>query len=209
MKNLKIIKLVPCLLFFFSSAIIGQERSEVHSVILNESKLRINGTSNVNDFVCSYQREFESDTLSHRVELFNQHLSVQGDTLKLDIDSFDCGRRGINRDFRKTLKTENSKNISISLQKLSFSECKPQTIGVDISIAGVTKPYEIFLNEFSVKENVISVKGRKNFLMSDFGIDPPTALLGLIKVRDYLEIDFELEFIQPQKKVGILIPTCS
>lgn len=174
----------------------AQERSTVQSVILNESKLRINGTSNVNDFECVYEEELESDTLSHQVEVTEAFANIQGDRLELVVESFDCGKRGINRDFRNTLKSKEHPNIHIEVLQVSAINGIPDKASVSIELAGITNIYDVQLKDVSLEDGSIRVFGEQNLKMSDFGLKPPTALFGLIKVRDRLKISFTLQVIQ-------------
>ena len=183
------------ILFLFPMSIMAQERSSVQSVILNESKLRINGTSNVNDFECVYEEELESDTLFHQVELAEAFANIQGDRLELVVESFDCGKRGINRDFRNTLKSKQYPNIHIEVLQVTAQNGIPEWATIAIELAGVTNTYEVDLKDVSVDDSLIQVLGEQNLRMSDFGLKPPTALFGLIKVRDRLKISFTLQVI--------------
>lgn len=184
------------ILFLFPISIMAQEQSSVQSVILNESKLRINGTSNVNDFECVYEEELESDTLFHEVELAEAFANIQGDRLELVVESFDCGKRGINRDFRNTLKSKQYPNIHIEVLQVTAKNDIPDKATVAIELAGVTNTYEVDLKNVSIDNDLIQVLGEQNLRMSDFGLKPPTALFGLIKVRDRLKISFTLQVIQ-------------
>ena len=184
------------ILFLFPISIMAQEQSSVQSVILNESKLRINGTSNVNDFECVYEEELESDTLFHEVELAKAFANIQGDRLELVVESFDCGKRGINRDFRNTLKSKQYPNIHIEVLQVTAKNDIPDKATVAIELAGVTNTYEVDLKNVSIDNDLIQVLGEQNLRMSDFGLKPPTALFGLIKVRDRLKISFTLQVIQ-------------
>lgn len=54
---------------------------------------------------------------------------------------------------------------------------------------------EIQFVEFTISSDQhFKVSGKVNLKMSDFGIDPPTDFLGLIKVDDEVEVVFNLEF---------------
>lgn len=187
---------IVLILFLFPMSIMSQERSSVQSVILNESKLRINGTSNVNDFECVYEEELESDTLFHQVELAEAFANIQGDRLELVVESFDCGKRGINRDFRNTLKSKQYPNIHIEVLQVTAQNGIPEWATIAIELAGVTNTYEVDLKDVSIDNGQIQVFGEQNLRMSDFGLKPPTALFGLIKVRDRLKISFTLQVIQ-------------
>ncbi|MEQ9266237.1 MAG: YceI family protein [Balneolaceae bacterium] len=169
---------------------------EVESLILEGSKLRINGTSNVNDFECIYDDRFETDTLKHIVQVEEAIVVLDGDQLKLEIDSFDCGKRGINRDFRNTLKSKVYPNIQIELVKVVAQNEVPFEAEIMASLAGVTNRYILELVNLSIENEQTQFEGTLTLKMSDFNLSPPTALFGLIKVRDEIDVNFLLKIRQ-------------
>lgn len=62
----------------------------------------------------------------------------------------------------------------------------------NLSIAGVTKPVELKLTGQLLEDKTIQVSGSKKLKMTDFGIDPPTALLGTMKTGDEITIEFNV-----------------
>ncbi len=173
----------------------AQDPGQVRALILEGSKLSINGTSNVTDFTCLYKNEIEPDTLSYTVQTMvkDSLVVVKGDKLELETDGFDCGKKGINRDFRKTLKSEQYPLIEVELLKLFMDDHHPFKAEVLIRLAGSTQPYQVLLREVHRDDSIRSVSGYQDLRMTDFGLDPPSALFGLIKVRDELRIHFTLK----------------
>lgn len=66
----------------------------------------------------------------------------------------------------------------------------------DLTIAGVTKLIEFTATEERWSKESLTVKGSHTFKMSDFGIDPPRALLGTIRTGDEVTIDFKFVMYQ-------------
>lgn len=161
----------------------------------NESKLSINGTSNVSDFRCQSEHELQQDSLQFNYHFDEDTINVDGVSLSLEIDQFDCGKRGINRDFRSTLKYKEYPFINITLNELVLEEATdivPTQANVTISIAGNARDYTVPLTAFSSSEDRIIVGGTKTLYMSDFGLTPPSPLFGLVQVSDQLDITFDL-----------------
>lgn len=161
----------------------------------NESKLSINGTSNVSDFRCQSEHELQQDSLQFDYHFEDETINVDGVSLSLEIDQFDCGKRGINRDFRSTLKYKEYPFINITLNELVLedeSDIVPTDARVTINIAGNERDYIVPLTAFSSSENRIIVGGTKTLRMSDFGLSPPSPLFGLVQVSDELDITFDL-----------------
>lgn len=163
--------------------------------ISDTSKLSINGKSNVTDFKCLSEHELQQDSLDFNYQYNGSVIDIQGVTLSLLVDQFDCGKRGINRDFKSTLKYKEHPFIEIRLHELVLEDSAdmiPKYANVTITIANVERPYLVPLNAFSSFENKVIVGGNKYLKMTDFGLTPPSPLFGLIQVRDELNIVFEM-----------------
>lgn len=88
--------------------------------------------------------------------------------------------------------------IQLKLTKFSFKEAFVAAFGT-LSVAGVTK--EIELNGLiSVTGNKINVSGAKTLLMTDFGIEPPTMMLGALKTKNEIEVKFEVNCLLDSNK---------
>lgn len=161
----------------------------------DDSKLSIKGKSNVNEFRCQAEHDLQQDTLNYFYKVSDDTVTVNGVLLQLEIDQFDCGKRAINRDFRSTLKYQEYPFIEIILNELVLedpSDIIPKTALITIRIAGVEQNYEVPLHSFSTSEDHFTVGGNKVLHMTDFGLVPPSPLMGLIKVEDELDIEFDL-----------------
>ncbi len=191
-KNFLIV--LSALVCVFNQNAIAFQSDESGSVSLDGSKLTINGTSNVNDFRCIYDEDSASGTASNEQydAIQNASTSTSEDVLVLVVDSFDCGKRGINRDFRNTLKSDIYPTIHVELIDVVRKNEIPAMAIVNISLVGITKEYSVELGEAYVEDGDTLVPGTQIINMSDFNIEPPRALFGLIKVRDELTIQFSL-----------------
>ncbi|MTI87939.1 MAG: hypothetical protein FH748_08225 [Balneolaceae bacterium] len=178
---------------FLPFGVSAQKPATQQALLSNESKLIINGKSNVNDFSCVSQHNLQEDSLKFNYLYTGESISLEGLTLTLETDLFDCGKRGINRDFRNTLKHSEYPNIEITLSELiSSDQLDSLTAKVVITIAGIKNHYSVELQSVSQEKNKILAKGKKKLSMEDFKLDPPSPLFGLIKVKKKLVIDFNL-----------------
>ncbi|MDR9416120.1 MAG: YceI family protein [Gracilimonas sp.] len=183
--------LIPalCVLPSFSYAQNGKVQ------LSNESKLSINGKSNVNDFRCQSEHELYRDPMNYTYHFEGDTINVDGVSLSLAISQFDCGKKAINRDFRSTLKYKEYPFIEIVLNELTLDDQQdliPTTAKVTIRIAGQERKYEVPLTAFESRENSVLVGGKKVLRMTDFGLTPPAPMFGLIQVSDELEVEFDL-----------------
>jgi polyisoprenoid-binding protein YceI len=61
-----------------------------------------------------------------------------------------------------------------------------------LTMAGVTKAIELSLAYKVLPGGELQITGTKKIVMSEFKMEPPTAMMGTIKVGDEVEVDFEL-----------------
>lgn len=183
--------------FVFGSTPVFAQLDVFKTFILEESTLSISGTSNVNNFTCGYLEPIASDTLIHEVA-FSDSLYPAGDIIQLQANRFDCGSRPINRDMRKTLKAGDFPFLELSLSTIEIADSLPFTTVLDISIAGVTRKEEIQIIEFVRTDENVSFTGLGTVLLSDFNLKPRSALFGLVKVDDEIQIRFNI-FIEQEK----------
>ncbi|RNC85673.1 MAG: YceI family protein [Balneola sp.] len=169
----------------------ARQTNQVKSIILEGSKLRINGTSNVSNFECNYIDPIATDTLNQTIT-FGDSLSVTGDSIQLSSSSFDCGKRAINKDLRKTLKAKDFPFLELKLESIEIADEVPFQASLLVFIAGIKRIEPVTITEFSSEEEIVSFKGEGSILLTDFDLKPPSALFGLIKVNHQVDIHFDL-----------------
>ena len=92
----------------------------------------------------------------------------------------------------KALKESKYPTISYSLKSYAV-EGEVIYLTGDLTIAGVTKPVK-FKSTYTVDGNSLHFIGNYKFKMTDFGIDPPTAVMGTIKTGDVVDIRFDFKY---------------
>lgn len=164
------------------------------------SRLYIKGTSNVNNFTCYCEDQFGSQVFE--AEPKGYVTRFQQTKISLTTERFNCKNRKIDQDLQKALRSDQYPYIQVAL---SETQCDPRyfqqastgwwdvTAKVRITIAGVSKDHTVYAKARMVGPKRLQVKGEKALRMTDFGIAPPVAMFGLIKVND--DITFCLDLI--------------
>ena len=185
-------------IFLFSSAFLTGDVNLVHRfIVLPASKLSIDGKTNVNSFTCAIAKYFGTDTLVlHEGGKNVRPVFVKG-SVGLDASTFDCGMAIMTSDFRKTIKSEIYPAIVIDFisfeRSPSYKEGEEKFIGIlKISLAGVTKLFEVNCSIETKPNGLIHLKGGRQFTFADFGLKPPTRMMGAIKVQEDLNVNFHL-----------------
>lgn len=170
--------------------------AKVSWVVMQGSSLTVNGSTNVNKFQCEIVNYNLPDTITcFKVQAKGVILPMNG-KLNLSIDAFDCHNKMMTIDLRKTLKEKDFPILSIKFISInSFPDFKnPTKISgiVDIGLAGVSKKFEInYLFTLDEKQQV-HLKGDQKIHFSDFNLNPPSKLGGMIKAKDELFVEFKL-----------------
>lgn len=133
---------------------------------------------------------------------------VSGLEVKISVAGLKSGESGLDKNMRKAMDAEKFPEILYKLGKYELD--KPTAAGTaaakttgELTIAGKTKTVAMDV-EFTLGAAAPEVKGSYTLNMSDFGIKPPSLMLGAIKVRDPVTIRFDL-VLKPQdaaKKTG-------
>lgn len=168
-------------------------------VIEEESRLYLKGTSNVNKFTCDCEDHYPAKTFE--VEGTGSLVRFQNTTLDIATRKFNCHNAKMDHDMQKALKADKYPNIRIELleTKQDAKHFSPGNRGwfevqakAKLTICGVTKTQQIAAKAQILSTGKFRLVGYQSILMTDFGIDPPTALFGMIKVDNQIEFHFDL-----------------
>jgi len=159
------------------------------------SNLKVEGTSNIHDWELS-AKELQG---SMKVQMEEGQL-VQLDQLQFAVvaESLKSGKGGMDKNTYKALDTDKHKRITYELTNVknldctSNSSCKITTSGY-LTIAGTKKPVDLTFDA-KVTGNQITLSGSKKIKMTDFKVDPPTAMFGTITTGDEVNIKFEAAY---------------
>lgn len=113
----------------------------------------------------------------------------------IPLKEFRCTNKAAYNDFLKLLKNEQYPNLEIYIPHYSnIIYDKDDSVvlkGVSIMVAGVTKQYDISCKIYkSGNENKI-LNGTTGIKLTDLDIVPPVKLLGIVKVKNEINIDFK------------------
>jgi hypothetical protein len=185
-------KFLSVVLLLFCGAILHAQNDfqKIKIQVLPSSNLTIIGDSNIAKFQC----KFDTDYLKGSQEIYyrqaGDRINFKGAILVLNNRGFDCGSRGINSDFHDLLKTREHPEILLEMSRVDLLSPTKGVANVGITIAGIQKYYDV---PVMIKNGIISeFKGALVVNINDFKLEPPKKLFGMIKVKDEIEINFDL-----------------
>lgn len=164
-------------------------------LIHRDSEIVIQGATNVNRFVCRIACYEGTDTLRYQTDDKACQIRFDRNAMSIPIRSFDCGSKTISNDFRDALQSDRYPLLDIrllSLQTNALRDSDRVKSVVDITLAGKTKRFN---TEYAVdidKGNIIRLNGVQTVHFADFGLTPPEKFSGLVKVKEALEVRFNL-----------------
>ncbi|MBO6880473.1 YceI family protein [Winogradskyella sp.] len=180
--------LVFCLLLFTKISV-----AQTYNLDDNASFLEVHGTSSLHDW------HVDAETQNGKITVSNlDDLELNALSFSVESESLKSGKSGMDKNTYKALNTDEYKTITFkmssvkSLELVSDNNYKVSVIG-DMTISGVTKSITIDLT-LKLKDNKIWIEGEKSIKMTDYGIEPPKALLGTIKTGDDIKIIFKSVF---------------
>lgn len=184
------IYLLSCVsLFTFTSFV---ERGKW--LIQSESRLTIYGTSNVSDFVCRMDSYASRDTLEYNRDPKSSELTFIKNRMTIPIRNFDCGNNQITKDFRHTLQVDKHPHLDVRFISLqNFVASQPTVQGfINITLAGKTTRYVVVYEVKRINAKTIKLVGKQFVNFSDFNLEPPQKMFGLIQVAEQLNVEFDL-----------------
>lgn len=155
--------------------------------------IKVSGKSNVHDWVMT-TTAIESEgkfklTGDNLVDVTSLNFSVAAKSLK-------SGKSSMDKRTYKTIKADKYTTISYKLTSAVVSPIRQNTYLVktkgELTIAGVTKSISVSVNATVNADNTITCTGTENIQLTDYGIKPPSFLLGTMKVYNDLAIQFTL-----------------
>lgn len=191
-------KLLYLLALYFIISIPAIAQSLVSAEIQKNSSLTITGSTNLVSFKIFQNGDKLIRSKLSIVTTQNQNkIALSQNQLTVAVKKFDSNNALALKDFLKLLKSDNYPTLQVQLNYLDvqpMSEKGKTYTGealVNITITGKTRYYSIPIS-FSNNGDVYTVLGNKKLNIRDFGLTPETKMMGLIKVSEWIHIDFHI-----------------
>ena len=209
MKQIRLTKL-SCSLLLLILPFYIQAQLVMNYQIMANSKLYLTGKSNVNKFSCDCIESFP--LADFQISQNSNSNLIYFSNTKIDIPTskLDCGNKKMNKDLKKTLLSDQYPNINIELCEVSIpsdeleNDWNEVTANTYMVLAGNRKAVQMKIKSIKSSPNQYRLKCTQVVRLTDFDIDPPTALLGLVKVKDEISIHFDLIVKVDTKGMGLL-----
>lgn len=190
-------KIIPLLtaLFFIAGTAIGQE------LTLNtqgSQEMHIYGDSNIKTWDAAVNQVDGVMVLQNIENLTAENVTaetLQSLTLTMPVEQIEAESGGLTNNIHKYLKGDDYPNITFELNNVTNITEQNGSLLITasgiITAAGTENPVEMQVTA-NVQDGSIQFSGEKQLLMTDFNIDPPTAVFGTIRSKDEIRIEFNV-----------------
>lgn len=207
-KFVLIVFLGACLVALGSPAFSAEGNGWVMEIV-PDSEMSVSGSSTVHDWVCKDINvsgsvrvdDLPAGTLPELEDLKN-HLVESPEAVEAEatipVKQTHCEKEGMDPKTHKALKAEQHPNITYRMTRLKVDE--PSSTAGDsvllnttgeLTVAGRTRTVEMDVS-VAKAEGQLVVSGKKDLKMTDFGIEKPTAMWGMIKAYDDVTVRFKV-----------------
>ncbi|MCK0156954.1 hypothetical protein MWU65_07165 [Cellulophaga sp. F20128] len=179
-----------CAIIGFSFAT-SDNLTNLNITIQDNSLLTITGTTNISNFKCNFNTEQINNPIEINYSQEKNKLIFNKTVLPLYHGYFDCGGRGINKDFKSLIKAAHHPKITLRLKEVQYANTIGETKAtISIELAGVTNDYQTAV---LIKEDgYLSITGNLELDINAFDLEAPKKAMGLIVVNNIININFKL-----------------
>lgn len=186
--------LVLC--FIINSSVSAQNLFSAE--LQKNSSLIISGSTNLLSFKL-YQKgeKLSKNKLTVATIQSQNKVFITQNQLSVVVKNFDSNNGMALKDFLKLLKSDTYPTLQVQINYLDLQPLfeKEQLYKgnalVSITITGVTRNYTIPI-ALNINGDINIVDGKKKLSIRDFGLTPETKMMGLIKVSEWIDIDFHM-----------------
>lgn len=154
--------------------------------------IQIEGETNLSQFHLIYHSTNESRFIHNKLELKDSNEIIE---FKIPVYQFEGQNQLMENDFHEMLDAPNHPVIIVGIKENCmnkiFSETNDDKIDFLLTIAGETKHITGYYNPI-FRTNDILIKGITEIKLSDFSIEPPEKMFGMLHVKDSIIIKFDI-----------------
>ena len=182
----KMKNLLLTLLILISSSLLAQTSYKLDG---ETSKMTVEGTSTLHDWESDVEQIQGNASLTLNGNVLTEIKSL---SITIPVKSIKSGKSGMDSNTYNALKESKNPNITFVLSSATISGTSVKAKG-KLTIAGFTKETEL-TTTYKSTSNGIAFEGSSTFKMSEYKVDPPTAMMGTIKTGDSVTINFNVLF---------------
>jgi polyisoprenoid-binding protein YceI len=181
-------QLIALVIVFNLNVLTTNAQAQGQYKVLAGSQIKVDGTSNLHDW------SMVAGAFTVDATIAEQLKDVTNLSFTLPVKNLKSKEKLMDTRAYKSLKAEDHDKITF---KLTSATVVPQqkiikSVG-SLTIAGVTREVPVQVNYVENADGIITITGSKKFKMSEFKIDPPSFMMGALKVGDEITVNMNLK----------------
>ena len=185
---------------FFIAATAGAQQT-VRVAVAPESKLWIDGTSNLHGWSCKAEKleaVIEFDAAAAAQVAAAPPKALKRVDIKVPVKSLKCGHGAMDDNLYKALNADATPEISYIMASFEAvagdakDSFRLETVGT-LTVAGKENKLTMDVTATRLPDGTLKATGMVPIKMTDYGIKPPTAIFGRLKTGDEVKVNFELK----------------
>ena len=176
---------------------VGQGASAETPLRIEKATITIAGTSNVHDYTATTANarvtHVQFSVIPSGAAFWDEVQKpggLEAFDLSIPAESLKSAKEGLDKNMYKALKTKEHPVITFSLKRFEGEPGALRASGI-LKIAGVEREVTLPLKTARRGEN-LAVSGEIDVLMTDYGIAPPKAMLGMVKADPKITVTFDV-----------------
>ena len=162
-----------------------------------QSRLWIDGKSTVRKFSCKAP-VFTADVDAAPgavAAVLGGAKAVRAVTVTVPAEKMDCGNGTMNEHMLKALKANEARTIVFTLTGYDVAKGDAGvqgTLNGTLTLGGQTRPVSIAAQAADAAGGLLRVSGSYTLKMTEFGLKPPSLMMGTMKVDESITVNFDL-----------------
>ena len=179
-------------------ALVAFKAVESAMTLQPQSRLWVSGTSTVRSFECA-AKTIEAKVVATTPGAADAVLAGQKAVKDVEVSvpaaALDCKNGTMNEHMLKAIKAKDAPTIVFTLSGYELEKAAAGTavkMNGTLTLGGTQKPIEILGTATPVGEGDLRVMGSVELHMKEFGLKPPTLMMGTMKVNEKVKVGFDI-----------------
>jgi polyisoprenoid-binding protein YceI len=162
------------------------------------SRIWVNGTSNVKNFECkAVDPVVKVDAMKPNAvtAVVAGEKAVGAVDMQVSVETLDCGSGTMNGHMKDAMKPKDHPMIEFTVASYSLVK-SADSVGVmlegTLNINGTAKPVTINAGAKNAGGDVLHLTGAYDLNMKDYGVKPPSLMMGTMRVGEKVTVHFDL-----------------
>ena len=194
MRNTRVAKMLVCLV----PAAVAFSYGPAPMSLAPQSRLWVDGTSTVRSWSCKateLEATIESAAPGAVAAALAGEKSVRAVEVTIPAAKLDCANGTMNGHMLKAIKAKEAPVISFKVTSYDVAKGAEGVTGSlngQLTLGGTTKPIVVKAAGSAGPDGTLHVTGTHELQMTEYGLKPPTLMMGTMKVGDKVKVSFDL-----------------